>query len=222
MMSDPTASATAWTASAPLPQPTKPQGNTLIYAGKWILADLFSTLFFVALFAATHDVVIAVGAGMAAGVAQIAYLRRRGRPIDAMQWMSLGLVLVFGCASLATHDPRFVMFKATIVYAAVGTVMLKPGWMARYMPPIALAWGADVIASFGRLWAGMMYLTGLANFVLVVHGDLKLWGIFVGVFPLASKLSLFGIQYIVTRTVVRGRIRNAARFDASPRAVAGG
>ena len=76
------------------------------------------------------------------GFAQIAYLKLRRSPIDAMQWMSLGLVVVFGGASLLTHDPRFIMFKPTLIYVAIGAVMLKRGWMTRYMPPVALPWGA--------------------------------------------------------------------------------
>ena len=39
--------------------------------------------------------------------------------------------------ALLTDDPRFVMLKPTLIYCIVGTVMLKPGWMTRYLPPIA-------------------------------------------------------------------------------------
>ena len=92
-----------------------------------IAADLFSTLSFVALYAVTHSIFVATGLGIAAGVAQIAYLRLRGAAIDTMQWVSLGLVVVFGGASLLTHDPRFIMFKPTLIYAVVGMVMLRPG-----------------------------------------------------------------------------------------------
>ena len=36
--------------------------------------------------------------------------------------MSLGLVVVFGGASLVTHDPRFIMLKPTLIYAVIGGV----------------------------------------------------------------------------------------------------
>jgi intracellular septation protein A len=185
--------------------------HPMIYAGKWIAADLFSTLLFVALYAVTHSVFVATGLAIAAGVAQIAYLRLRGATIDAMQWVSLALVMVFGGASLLTHDPRFIMLKPTLIYAVIGMVMLRPGWIARYQPPIALRWSRDVVNVFGYVWAGLMFLTGALNLALVAHGDPKLWAWWIGVFPIASKLSLFAVQYLTTRAIVVARVRaNAA------------
>ena len=59
------------------------------------------------------------------------------RPIDVMQWLALGLVLVLGAATLITQDSRFIMVKPTLVHWAIGAVMLRHGWMTRYLPPIA-------------------------------------------------------------------------------------
>ena len=201
------------TATETLSDPPQPQGlrsHPIVHAGKWLAADLFSTLMFVGLYAVTHSVYVATGLAIAAGIAQIAYLKVRRSPIDVMQWMSLGLVVVFGGASLFAHDPRFIMLKPTIIYAVIGAVMLKPGWMNRYQPPAALPWSRDVAATFGYVWAGLMFLTGALNLVLVAHGDPRLWAWFIGVFPIGSKLMLFAVQYLVTRVIVVGRMRAAA------------
>lgn len=190
--------------------PSEAEGSRvhpIVHAGKWLAADLFSTLMFVALYAVTHSVFTATGLAIAAGVGQIAWLKVRRSPIDMMQWMSLGLVMVFGGASLITHDPRFVMLKPTMIYAVIGAVMLKPGWMTRYMPPVALRWSRDVASVFGYVWAGMMFLTGALNLAFVAHGDPKLWAWFIGVVPLASKLVLFAVQYLTTRLIVVARMR---------------
>jgi intracellular septation protein A len=194
------------------PDPQPFEGSSVhpaIHAGKWILADLCSTLLFVGLYALTGSVYLATGLGILAGLSQIAYLKLRRARIDAMQWMSLCLVLLFGAASLLTHDPRFVMLKPCLIYVAIGSVMLKPGWMIRYAPPIALIWSADLIKTFGQAWAGLMFLTSALNLLMVVHGDPRLWAVFIGVFPIASKLLLFAVQYAVTRTVVIARMRAA-------------
>jgi intracellular septation protein len=185
--------------------------HPIIHAGKWIAADLFSTLLFVGLYAVTHSVYVATGLAIVAGVAQIAWLKLRGSPIDAMQWMSLGLVVVFGGASLITHDPRFIMLKPTLIYAALGVVMLRPGWIVRYQPPVALRWSRDVAVAFGYAWAGLMFVTGAFNIALVIHGDPKLWAWFLGVFPVASKVALFAVQYGLTRLIVIRRMRAAGR-----------
>jgi intracellular septation protein len=181
--------------------------HPLVHAGKSIAADLLSTLSFVALFSVTHSVYVATGVGIAVGVAQIAWLRVRHRPVDAIQWMSLGLVLVFGGASLLTSDMRFVMLKPTVIYTVVGAVMLKRDWMIRYMPPVALRWSRDVVMVFSRVWAAMMFATAGLNLALAVHGDIRIWAWFIGVFPIASKLTLFVVQYVATRVVVRARKR---------------
>jgi intracellular septation protein A len=183
--------------------------HPLVHAGRWLAADLFSTLLFVGLYAVTHSVFAATGLAIVAGIAQIAYLKLRRRSVDAMQWMSLGLVVVFGGASLITHDPRFVMLKPTLIYAAMGAVMLRRGWMARYMPPVALPWSRDVAVVFGYVWAGLMLATGALNLGLVLTVDAKTWAWFLGTFPLASKLVLFAVQYATTRLIVRRRMARA-------------
>ena len=197
-----------------------PRLHPLVHAGRWIAIDLLSTLIFVALFALTHSVFVATGLAIAGGAAHIAWLKFRRAPVDAMQWMSLGLVVVFGGASLATHDPRFIMLKPTLIYVAVGAVMLKRGWMSRYIPEIARDWSADVTLVFGYVWAGLMFATAAANLYLALHSDPKTWAWFLGVFPLASKLALFAAQYLTTRFVVVSRKRAAAGGPPARGAVA--
>ena len=185
--------------------PTHP----VIHAGKWIAADLFSTLFFVGVYAATHSVYWATGLGIATGVLQVAYLTLRRAPVDAMQWGSLGLVVVFGGAALLTRDPRFVMLKPSLIYVALGVMMARRGWMVRYIPPIARGWSEDVTTVFGYLWSAMMFATAALNLALVYQGDPQAWAWFIGVFPIASKIGLFAVQYLTTRLIVRNRMRGA-------------
>ena len=111
--------------------------KNLFFAAKPLVLDLISTLVFVALTAITHNVLLATAVAMAAGGARVVYLRLRGERVNAMQWMSLGLVAVAGAATLLTHDPRFMMAKPTIVYILVGAAMLERGWMLPYLPPVA-------------------------------------------------------------------------------------
>jgi len=183
--------------------------HPLVHAGRWLVLDLSSTLVFVGLYALTHSVFAATSLAIAGGAAHIVWMRLRRSPVDAMQWMSLGLVIVFGGASLVTRDPRFVMLKPTLIYAALGTVMLKRGWMSRYIPPTALGWSADVTVVFGYVWAALMFATAAANLYFVARGDPRTWAWFLGVFPLASKLAMFAVQYVATRFIVVSRKRAA-------------
>ena len=191
----------------PVPLLERSQVHPMVHAGRWIAADLFSTLLFAGLYAATHNVYFATGVAIIAGVLQIAWLKLRSLPVDAMQWLSLGLVVVFGGASLITHDLRFIMLKPTLIYVAIGVVMLRRGWILRYQPPVALRWSRDVGMAFGYVWAGLMFVTGALNIVMAVHGDAKLWAWYLGVFPIASKLALSAVQYALTRLIVIRRMR---------------
>ncbi|MES2035569.1 MAG: septation protein IspZ, partial [Pseudomonadota bacterium] len=74
------------------------------HAARFIVADFASTLVFVALYALTHSFVLATALAILLGVGQIAWDWRRGRSIDAIQWLSLGLVVVMGGATLVSHD----------------------------------------------------------------------------------------------------------------------
>ncbi len=196
-----------------VPQPARPDDGAhvhpLIHAGKGLAEDLLSTLMFVGVYALGRNVYLATGLAIAAGVAQFAWLKLRRQPIDLMQWMSLGLVVTFGGASLLTHDPRFMMLKPSLIYCAVGAVMMKRGWMNRYVPAIAQTWAGDVITAFGYGWSALMFATAALNLVLVANGDPKAWAWFVSVFPVASKLGLFAVQYLTVRAVIGRRMRRA-------------
>jgi intracellular septation protein len=108
-----------------------------------------STFFFLILFLTPRNLPLSVILGMALGVAQIGWQFARKEPIDTMQWMSLFLVLGSGAATLITRDPRFVMVKPSLIYTVVGAVMLKTGWMNRYLPPLAMEVVPDIASMFG-------------------------------------------------------------------------
>jgi intracellular septation protein len=171
-----------------------------------LLSDFLSTIAFVIIFSSTQNIVLAVCVGMVIGVGQIAYLRIRARPIDAMQWLSLALVIVLGGATLLTSDPRFVMVKPTIGGMAIATVMLRRGWMARYLPPIVTENVApSVITGFGYAWSVTIFALAFANLAIALLMTPSFWAWFTAFVPLSVQLGLFGLQYVVIRRlVVRG------------------
>jgi intracellular septation protein len=175
--------------------------KSLLNAGRFLAEDMASTIFFLLLFTLTKNVALSVALGMALGIAQVAWQMRGGKPVDTMQWMSLGLVIVFGSASLLTHDARFMMFKPTLIYLVVGAVMLKPGWMNRYLPPIAVEIVPDVAKVFGYIWASLMFFSAGLNLVLVFALPVASWAAVMSAWGLGSKLGLFLIQYATMRLI---------------------
>ena len=144
---------------------------------------------------------MSVALGVALGVAQIGWEFVRKRPIDTMQWLSLFLVVGAGTATLITNDPRFVMVKPSLIYLVVGVVMLKPGWMNRYLPPVAKELVPDIAFIFGFIWSGLMFFSAALNLVVALNFSVVTWASFMSVYGIVSKLGLFLIQYAVMRYV---------------------
>jgi intracellular septation protein A len=102
-----------------------------------LLNDFLSAILFLIVYALTGSLFAAAGIAVAAGLAQFAALRLRRRSIEPMQWMGLGLVVALGGATLLTQSPRLMMAKPSVIHLALAAVMLRPGWMTRYLPEIA-------------------------------------------------------------------------------------
>jgi len=181
----------------------------LLFAVGPLVLDSLGIIVFAVLMAMKVDVIIATAIAAAVACAVVGWEIVRRRPVQAMQWLSLALVVVSAGATMLTHDPRFVMAKPTVLYAVIGTAMLKRGWMNRYVPPDELPVVEDLMTRFGFVWAGLMFLTGAANLVIAVAFT-NLWLSFLAVFPLASKLALFGFQFAFVRVAAQSRIRRVA------------
>ncbi|MBS0334212.1 MAG: septation protein IspZ [Proteobacteria bacterium] len=172
----------------------------LIHAIRPLASDFLATIVFAVLIALHVDVRTATGAALLTGVAQVVFQKATRRPVELLQWASLGLVVVFGTLGMMTNDPRFLMIKPTIIYAAIGVVMLKKGWMIRYLPEDAVELVSDLMVRWGYAWAALMFVTGAANGVIAWFYP-SYWPAFVAVIPAASKVALFAIQFISMKIV---------------------
>lgn len=181
----------------------------LLYAVVPLPFDSLGVIVFAVLMALHVDLVLATLAGAAVASALVAWELVRRRPVPAMQWLSLVMVVLSAGATLATHDPRFVMAKPSVIYAVIGVAMLRRGWMNRYVPPEELRGVEDLMTAFGYVWAGLMFLTGAANLVVALAFT-PWWPTFLAVFPVVSKLSLFGFQFVFVRFFAVRRSRAIA------------
>ena len=174
-------------------------------------ADFFSTIVFLAIYLATDNVLLATGVAIAGAIAQVIYSRIKGKELGYMTWASLALVIVLGSATLLTHDPRFVLAKPAIGHFAIGAIMLKRGWMLRYLPPIVTETIPEYVTFAGYAWAALMFVLGAGTIGVAMTGDMKLWTFYVTVVLVGAKIAAFAIQYVAFRILVGSRLRAAAR-----------
>src|SRR3954462_4824588 len=171
--------------------------------------DFLSTIVFLVVYLITDNVVLATSVAIAGAVGQVIYSRLKGRTLGYMTWASLGLVVVLGGATLLTHDPRFVLAKPAIGHFAIGAIMLKRGWMLRYMPPIVTDTIPEYVTIAGYAWAALMFVLGLGTIAVASTGDLQLWALYVSVVLIGPKLIAFAVQYVAFRWVITTRLRAA-------------
>ena len=179
-----------------------------------LASDFFSTIVFLALYFITGDVLLATGVAIAGAIAQVVWSRIKGEQLSFMTWASLGLVIMLGGATLLTSDPRFVLAKPSIAHFAIGAIMLKRGWMLRYMPPIVTETIPEYVTAAGYAWAGLMFVLGAGVIAVASTGDMKLWAVYVSVVAIGAKVAAFAVQYVAFRILVTSRIRAAPELQA--------
>lgn len=65
-------------------------------------------------------VLLATVVVIVATLAQVAFLMARGKKVDTMLWVSLGLVTVLGGATIWFHNETFIKWKPSVLYWVMG------------------------------------------------------------------------------------------------------
>jgi intracellular septation protein len=169
------------------------------YTLRYFAADLTPMIVFLLVFLASKNIYLATGVGIGLSALLIGWGLARKAPIGMLQWAGLGLIAVFGAATLLTGDPRFVMFKPTGINLVLGAVMLKRGWMERYAPEAIRDLARPMLNVFGYVWSGLMFFTAALNLILVFTVDATTWAKFNLIFPPTSIIALFIIQNVFMR-----------------------
>ncbi|CCD84826.1 putative intracellular septation protein [Bradyrhizobium sp. ORS 285] len=181
-----------------------------------LCTDFLSAIVFFVLTLATGSAALGSALAIAVAIAQLVHARMQGRPLNFMTQASLALVVVLGAITLLTDDPRFMFAKPAIGHFAVGLIMLKRGWMLRYVPAIVTDNIPGAVTVAGYAWAALMFALGLGTIAVALTGDLKMWALYISVVAVGAKIAAFAIQFVTFRVLVRRRIR-AARVAAGGR-----
>lgn len=174
-----------------------------------LVSDFLSTIVFLAIYLSTDNVILATVVAILGAIGQVVWSRIKGQALGYMTWASLGLVIVLGGATLLTHDPRFVLAKPAIGHVAIGFIMLKRGWMLRYLPAIVTETIPEYVTVAGYAWAVLMFALAAGTVAVAMTGDMKLWAFYISVVLIGAKIVAFAVQYVAFRLLVGGRIRAA-------------
>lgn len=179
-----------------------------------ILRDLMATFVFVALFW-TFGVYVATAVGVSLIVAQTVFMHMRGHKIGALQWLSLVLICFFGGLTILFHRPHFIMIKPSILWAALGVVMLRRDWMAPYLPPIVTENLDDrQIVRAGYAYAALMFTLAIANVIVVKIASANFWAAYALIGPTLAQAILLSIFYFVFRKQIHAGSRQKSEEAA--------
>ena len=169
-----------------------------------VILDTLGVLVFAVLMALKVDLRIATLAGLTVALAVVGRELLRGHRVAVLQWISLASVVVSSVATWLTSDPRFVMAKPSILFLIVGVVMLRKGWMNRYVPAELVPRIQPEMTRFGYAWAALMLVSAVLNLVVAVWHTTS-WPVFIAIYPAASKALLFCVQYAAVKMALRKR-----------------
>jgi len=150
------------------------------------LFDLFPVILFFVAFKFS-GIYVATGVAIAATFAQIGWVWLRHGKVDNMLWVSLGVIVVFGGATLLLHNETFIKWKPTVLYwlfsasLAVSALLFRKNLIRSMMEQqVTLpdqVWGrllASWIAFFAVM--GVLNLYVAFNYSTDVWVDFKLFG----------------------------------------------
>ena len=143
------------------------------------LIDFFPILLFFVAFK-VWGVYVATGVAIAATIAQIIYLRIKNGKVEPMQWISLGLIVVFGGATLISHNDTFIKWKPTVLYWVMAAALLGSQWLMgknliQKLMSAQVQLPQPVWDKLNYSWAIFFVLMGALNIWVAHQFDLDTW-----------------------------------------------
>lgn len=125
-------------------------------------------------------ILLATGVAIVATFAQIGWLMLRGRKVDTMLWVSLGIIVVFGGATLLLRDETFIKWKPTVLYWLFGLTLLVSAIvfrknLIRKLLEEQLKLPDPVWSRLNAAWAGFFVFLGGANLYIAFNFSTDTW-----------------------------------------------
>lgn len=129
---------------------------------------------------AKPGVFLATLVAILATVLQIAWVWVKHRKVDTMLWVSLGLIVVFGGATLVLHDETFIKWKPTVLYwlfaLSLGLApLLFERNLIRLMMEKQVTLPDPVWTRLNLAWAGFFAIMGVVNLWVAMRFSTDAW-----------------------------------------------
>ena len=114
-----------------------------------------------------------------ASFGQIGWVKLRGHKIETMLWVSLGIIVLFGGATLWLHDESFIKWKPTVLYWVFAAVIFGAALFGRNIIRSLMGEKMELPdIAWSRLnasWGGFFAFMGLANLLVAFNFSTDAW-----------------------------------------------
>lgn len=129
---------------------------------------------------AQAPIMLATVVAILATVLQILYLLARGKKIDAMLWISLAIITVFGGATIYFHNDTFIKWKPTVLYCCLGGALLFGQLLfrknlIRSLLEAQIALPEPVWLRLNYAWAAFFGAMGIVNLYVAYNFPTSTW-----------------------------------------------
>ncbi|KAF1029824.1 MAG: putative intracellular septation protein A [Burkholderia plantarii] len=143
------------------------------------LFDLFPIILFFVAFK-LWGIFTATAVAIAATLAQVAWAAFRHKKVDTMLWVSLGVIVVFGGATLVLHDEKFIQWKPTVLYWVFAVVLIGARYLVgknliEKMMGKQLTLPHAIWDKLNIAWGLFFAALGVANLYVVNHYTPEQW-----------------------------------------------
>ena len=180
-----------------------------------LLFDFFPViLFFVAFKVA--GIYWATAVAIVATVVQIGWLRVRQGRTEPMQWLNLGVIVLFGGATLLAHSETFIKWKPTVLYWLMGGALVF-GQLVLRKNLLKSLMGAQMTLPdpawrmMNWSWTGFFAVMGVLNLWVAYQFDTDTW----------VNFKLFGgiglmVAFVLVQALYLGRYMKADEEAGKP------
>ena len=126
--------------------------------------------------AAQAPIMLATAVAIVATFAQIGYLLARKKKVDAMLWVSLVVIVVFGGATIYFNSETFIKWKPTVLYWCFGFALLVSQTvfrknLIRALMESQVSLPDPVWTRLSYAWVAFLGLMGVINLYVAFWGN---------------------------------------------------
>lgn len=143
------------------------------------LFDFFPVILFFVAFK-VYDIFVATAVAIVASFAQVGFYWFKHRGFESMHLVTLGIIVIFGGATLLLHDELFIKWKPTVLnwlFALVflGSHFIGKKTIVQRMMANAITLPASIWHRLNIGWIIFFIVIGVVNIYVAYHFDTDTW-----------------------------------------------